>query len=163
MTNKIEICWTGPTKNRHIRLTGPALEELLYSAKKSIIIVGYSINIGIKDQLDFLVKKSREQVQLTFMIDRLHEKKDFLQWLKRLPMPAEVYDRPPDSEDDMSALHIKCIIVDEEKAMFGSANLTYHGIKGNIELGIIIEDQKIVKKIVDLLNELKMELVKIDL
>ena len=47
--------------------------------------------------------------------------------------------------------------------MFGSANLTYYSMKGNIELGLIVKDENTVKKIVHLLQELRKKLGKINL
>ena len=55
----------------------------------------------------------------------------------------------------MSALHAKCVVVDNRVAFFGSANMTYHGMKGNIELNLIVRDKKSVRTIVLLFEELK--------
>jgi hypothetical protein len=162
-SNPIEICWTGPSKNRYVRMTWPALSEMLLSAKKSILIVGYAINTNMGSIMDYLEEKSRSGVNLIFMIDRLEEKEAFLLWAKRLPQPPELYDRPKNIDDPMSALHIKCIVVDERVAMFGSANLTYHGMRGNIELGLVLSDETAVKSIVDLLDGLKEDLVRFDI
>ena len=163
MTGSIEICWTGDTKNRHTRKTGAALSQLILSAKKSILIVGYAISTNMNEITKDLEAKSKEGVKLTFMINRLEEKRDFLDWARKLPYPPELYNRQEDPNAPMSSLHIKCVIVDGKKAMFGSANLTYHGMKANRELGIIIKDESVVRTVVDLLEELKEELVKFDL
>ena len=163
MTGPIEICWTGDTKNRHTRKTGAALSQLILSAKKSILIVGYAISTNMNEITKDLEAKSKEGVKLTFMINRLEEKRDFLDWARKLPYPPELYDKQEDPNAPMSSLHIKCVIVDGKKAMFGSANLTYHGMKANRELGIIIKDESVVRTVVDLLEELKEELVKFDL
>ncbi|WXG39444.1 MAG: phospholipase D-like domain-containing protein [Candidatus Freyarchaeum deiterrae] len=162
-SSPMEVCWTGPSENRHIRMTWPALSEMLLSAEKSILIIGYAINANMRSLMDYLEEKSKSGVRLVFMMDRLKEKEDFLCWAKGLPQPPELYDRPEDPEDPMSALHVKCVVVDEKVAMFGSANLTYHGMKGNIELGLVLHDEKIVKNIVDLLEGLKKELVRFNL
>lgn len=42
----------------------------------------------------------------------------------------------------MSALHAKVICVDQQKTLITSANLSYHGQEGNIELGTIIDSGK---------------------
>ena len=39
----------------------------------------------------------------------------------------------------MSALHAKAIIVDGYTLLTTSANLSYHGLTGNIELGLLVE------------------------
>ncbi len=155
MSLDIEICWTGETQNRKVRKTGPALSSILSQAECNILIVGYSIEPSATDIMDMLEKKSREGVRLTFMINRLDEKKGFLEWTKRLDRRPELYTRPADFEDFSSSLHIKCIVVDNKVAMFGSANMTYHGMQGNRELGLIIRDVTAVKTIIELLDELK--------
>lgn len=162
--NSIEICWTGNTENRQIRKTGPALSELILSARKNILIVGYSININMKGIIKDLEKKSKEGVKLVFLIDKLTDKEEFLNWACKLPFPPELYDWPGDPNDPISSLHIKCVIIDEKKAMFGSANLTYHGLKGNRELGLILKDESLIKIILNLLEDLKdEEMIKFDL
>jgi hypothetical protein len=159
----IELCWTGPSNNSHLRMTGPALAELILNATRSIIIVGYSINTNTGQILDYLKQKSDSGVKLIFMVDRLEEKHDFFQWATSLTMPPELYNRPQDDSDTKSALHIKCVVIDEKAAMFGSANLTYHGLKGNYELGLIVRDKKIVQDITKMLNDLKSRLVNVQL
>ena len=161
MSLDVEICWTGDTQNRRVRKTGPALSSILFQAERSILIVGYSIETSAKDVMETLEKKSMEGVKLTFMVDRLDKKASFLEWAGKLATPPEMYTRPVDPRDSISSLHIKCIVVDEKIAMFGSANLTYHGMRGNRELGLIISDISSVRTIIELLNELKArELIK---
>jgi phosphatidylserine/phosphatidylglycerophosphate/cardiolipin synthase-like enzyme len=38
----------------------------------------------------------------------------------------------------MAAFHAKVISVDGEKTLITSANLSYHGQQGNIEMGIVV-------------------------
>ena len=54
----------------------------------------------------------------------------------------------------MAALHAKVICVDKRKTLITSANLSYHGQQGNIELGALIESQKTAKQIDDLFTKL---------
>lgn len=161
--DNLEICWTGSTESSYTRMTWPALSEIILEAQESILIVGYTITTGMQKIMGYLEEKSKENVRLEFMIDRVDEKKDFLQWARSLYTYPEIYTRPENPLDPYSALHVKCVVVDEKVAMFGSANLTYHGMKGNIELGLLVKNESTVKKIVQLLNGLKKELVKINL
>ena len=57
-------------------------------------------------------------------------------------------------DDKMAALHAKVISVDQEKTLITSANLSYHGQQGNIELGTLIESKDIAKQIDDIFNKL---------
>ena len=54
----------------------------------------------------------------------------------------------------MSALHDKVISVDQEKTFITSANLSYHGQEGNIELGILVKSVEIAKQIDDVFTHL---------
>ena len=54
----------------------------------------------------------------------------------------------------MAALHAKVICVDQQKTLITSANLSYHGQEGNIELGTLIESQKTAKQVEDLFTRL---------
>lgn len=157
----VTICWTGPGPSA--RMTWPTISDLFLSAKRSITIVGYSISIKDMGPLpDYLRKKSAEGVRLKFLVDKLDKKPELIDWLKALPRRPTVLSRP-ESEDHMTSLHAKCLIVDDERAYLGSANLTYHGTRANIELGLLLEDEELVKDIVGLVERIEGELEEVDL
>ena len=54
----------------------------------------------------------------------------------------------------MAALHAKVISVDQKKTLITSANLSYHGQQGNIELGMLAESKKIAKQLDDVFTKL---------
>ena len=57
-------------------------------------------------------------------------------------------------DDKMSALHAKVISVDQKQTLITSANLSYHGQQGNIELGTLIESRQIARQIEDMFTKL---------
>ena len=57
----------------------------------------------------------------------------------------------------MAALHAKVISVDQKKTLITSANLSYHGQQGNIELGMLAESKKIAKQLDDVFTKLIFE------
>ena len=59
----------------------------------------------------------------------------------------------------MAALHAKVISVDQKKTLITSANLSYHGQQGNIELGMLAESRKIAKQLDDVFTKLIFEKV----
>lgn len=65
----------------------------------------------------------------------------------------KIYNYKQD-DDKMAALHAKVISVDQEKTLITSANLSYHGQQGNIELGTLIESKRIAKQIDDVFTKL---------
>ena len=54
----------------------------------------------------------------------------------------------------MSALHAKVISVDNYKTLISSANMSYHGMEANIEIGCLIQSQQIAKKIREVFDKL---------
>ena len=54
----------------------------------------------------------------------------------------------------MSALHAKVISVDEIETFITSANLSYHGQEGNVELGTLIRSEKYAKQVKDVFTQL---------
>lgn len=60
----------------------------------------------------------------------------------------------PKHEDKMSALHAKVISVDGEYTLITSANLSYHGQEGNIELGTQIHSKDLAKQVDDVFTKL---------
>ena len=54
----------------------------------------------------------------------------------------------------MAALHAKVISVDRQMTLITSANLSYHGQEGNIEIGTLVQSQDIAKEIEDLFTKL---------
>ena len=51
------------------------------------------------------------------------------------------------------------ISVDQNKTLITSANLSYHGQQGNIELGMVAESKKIAKQVDDIFTKLIFEKV----
>ena len=58
------------------------------------------------------------------------------------------------SNDSMAALHAKVISVDEQQTLITSANLSYHGQEGNIELGTLVDSREIAKQVDDIFTHL---------
>lgn len=54
----------------------------------------------------------------------------------------------------MAALHAKVISVDGEKTLITSANLSYHGQQGNIEMGTVIDSKVMAKQVDDVFTQL---------
>ena len=57
-------------------------------------------------------------------------------------------------DDKMAALHAKVISVDMSQTLITSANLSYHGQQGNIELGALIESENTAKQLDEVMTQL---------
>ncbi len=49
----------------------------------------------------------------------------------------------------MAASHAKIISVDSERVLVSSANLSYHGLAGNVEMGFLVKSYSKAKQIDD--------------
>ena len=65
----------------------------------------------------------------------------------------QIYNYTND-EDKMSALHAKVISIDGEVSLISSANLSYYGMSGNIEIGSLIKSKRIAMQISELFTQL---------
>jgi phosphatidylserine/phosphatidylglycerophosphate/cardiolipin synthase-like enzyme len=79
---------------------------------------------------------------VTIIANRIEQYRELIQrlWPASVPGPT-LFTYPQSSDDQMASLHAKVVIVDGWRMLLTSANLTYHGLEGNIELGALIEDE----------------------
>lgn len=159
ISDKVRICVSGNRKGIAALPTWPTLEKMLLDAEDEVVIVGYAIKTDLDVVLDSLVACSRRGVRLTFLINDLHSNPKLIEWLESLPYRPNIFFRPKDPADGRTSLHIKCVIVDGKKAMFGSANLTEYGMKMNIEMNLAIEDEVLVQRMLMVINSLKAQLL----
>lgn len=78
---------------------------------------------------------------------------DFARWFRGElwpwpRLPAIYYDpRSLSGEEDSACLHAKCIVVDDERALVTSANLTTAAQSRNIEAGVLLQDPAFAKSL----------------
>ena len=119
---------------------------MLDAAERHVIVLSYSVWLGqarIRSVLDRVVAARHRGVQVTFVIDRNYNPAgsapghnlEQLQtkWPNDVPRP-DIYSWGDDN-DRIAKLHAKVIIVDRRDLLVTSANLTSHGMSGNLELG----------------------------
>lgn len=139
--------------------TSIVIQELINSAGKSITLTGYSISDYFSDLLGVLVEKSRKGVYINLYVNDFNSKKeqlDKLEIYKGRYMNIFDYNK---GEDKMAALHAKKIVVDGCKTFISSSNLSYHGLKGNIEMGVVIDSIKKAYNVEELFKELRIQKV----
>ena len=142
------------------RKTQSVVEEILSSAKKSITFTGYSISEYFEYLLKLIDLKSRCGVNVDLFInDYETHKKVLLDIFHKERKFFKVYRYSGNKEDKMASLHAKTIIVDEEKIFISSANLSYHGLSSNIEIGTLITSKSKAKQLLSIFSELKRQKV----
>jgi phosphatidylserine/phosphatidylglycerophosphate/cardiolipin synthase-like enzyme len=158
--SSVSLVWTGPVSlPGSTRATGSTLVDLIDHAQQEIIIVGYTLAVSARRIIERLAQAQQRGVQVVLIVDRMEENK-LLPVLKSCWYPDQelplLYTRQASSSDPKSALHAKAVIVDSHSILATSANLSYHGLAGNIELGLLVEG-KVAWEAVSLLKSLITE------
>jgi len=156
-----ELVVTAPNSFKlKTRKTKTVIEELIENAELSITLTGYSISDYFSEMIDTIVKKSTQGLYVKLYINDVERQQDKIDRL--LPYAGKfikVYNYNKQNDDKMAALHAKLIVVDGKKSFISSANLSYHGMQGNIEMGILIESKKKASEIEEILKTLQTQRV----
>lgn len=135
--------------------TKDTLHKLIEKTEKSLTITGYSISDYFADMLDVIIKKSQQGVYVRLYVNDIEKQKDVLDRLMAYRSRfLKVYEYEKQEDDKMAALHAKLIVSDVKKLLVSSANLSYHGIQGNVEMGFLIESHDKAKQIEDVMKEM---------
>ena len=156
---KVEFVVTAPNSFAiKTRTTLGAINEVLESAQKSIIMTGYSVSEYVSDFLDTVIAKSQKGIVVRLYINKVDNQASLEKLLRYKSRFLQIYNYT-NADDKMSALHAKILSVDGKRTLISSANLSYHGMSGNIELGCLVESEKIGKQMDDLFQQLYREKV----
>jgi len=144
---KIELITTAPPsfmlKTKRI---SNVVRDVIENSEKSLLITGYSISEFVEDMIDLIIEKSQRGVFVKIFINDLAKQKSIDKLLRYQGKFLQLYDYA-NKEDKMAALHAKIILADSERAIISSANLSYHGMAGNIEMGTLVHSVKLGKHI----------------
>lgn len=148
------LVWTGPNvTTSSARATTPVLLELLSLAQDRVLITGYTFDYGKvifgplhKAMLERNVKvticldvppppspKSSLGAHLAMQVIKFQNDN----WPFGPPVPKLLYWR---DGGKYRSLHSKCVVVDANHLLIGSANFTSRGHTRNIEVGVRLED-----------------------
>lgn len=155
-TEKVDLVATLPSHYKTQALpTISVIFDLIDSAKTLIMITGYSISDYAEDLLMKIIEKSRSGVMVKIFVNKFDPTDSPI--INRLDMYKgrylEIY-KYVEQDDDMAALHAKTLSVDDSKSLITSANLSFHGLEKNIELGCLIESSDYAKKLHSLFSDL---------
>lgn len=142
-----------PSFNIKAKSTMNTVREMLDQADRNILITGYSLSDYFSDMIDCIIRKSKEGVFVKFFVNQIDSQICFDKLCMYKGRFLKIYNYPT-ANDKMSALHAKVICVDQKETLITSANLSYHGQEGNIELGTYIKSEKTAKHVEDLFTKL---------
>ena len=158
----VDLVVTAPESfNIKTKKTITVVENLINNADKSIIMTGYSVSDYFSSLLDKIIDKSQQGVYVRFYINDIEKQRGSLDRMVAYNSKYLQLFEFEKQDDKMAASHAKILVVDSKKALVSSANLSYHGLSGNIEMGLLIESQEKAKQIEEFLKQLnKMNVYK---
>jgi len=132
-----EFVATLPTGTPGIaRQTATVATEMLDSAKKEIIFLSYEFSD--RNLIETLIRTASRGVDIVIICDRGRKSaREVLKaWPRKLLRPRIFHDKKRVGGPRYASLHAKCILVDGMHLLVTSANFTFHGLHGNIEVGV---------------------------
>jgi len=146
---KLELVWSGPgLTSTAFRSTGPALLELIESARESVYLVTFAA-YKVPAVADALSAAENRGVRVIFILEN-DEGSGGKVGFNPLPhlrasglRRAEVYTWPQerrirDERGRFGSLHAKFAVADRMRLLVSSANLTDFAFNLNIELGVMV-------------------------
>lgn len=156
-SDKVSLVVTAPPSfSINARTTMNVVSSMIEGAESSILITGYSLSSYFTDLVDTIIQKSQSGVFVKFFVNDIDSQDSFDKLLRYKGRFLKIYNYKK-QDDSMAALHAKVISVDQKKTLITSANLSYHGQQGNIELGMLAESKKIAKQVDDVFTKLIFE------
>ncbi len=143
---EVEIVWTGPeAEGPLVRPTAAVIEEMLGAVREAgeVLVVGYSFagagGRPLSKIVDLLCAASRRGALVTIVLHRDDEEKNrdhlLSAWDPSAIRPRLLTWDPP-RDFPYTKLHAKVLVVDRLETLVTSANLTFHGLTANLELGL---------------------------
>jgi hypothetical protein len=147
---RLEIARTGPSSRAfELRSTGAVSREIIDSSRSTLMVVGYSVSVSrdrtglAAETVDAIIAAASRGVRVTAVLHRVPMNREAIlrSWPGHTRRPV-LFTWPESPTDEMTKLHAKVLVGDRRDALVSSANLTYHGLEANIELGIRVTGEE---------------------
>lgn len=143
---QVEVAWTGPEAGGPlVRPTRAVIREMLRQVRSGgeILLVGYSLTADdgspTVEVIDLLTEASRNQAQIRVVLhkdDQERNRGNLLEAWDAFAVKPTIYTWEPETGGPYRKMHAKVLVVDRVELLVTSANLTYHGLSENIEVGL---------------------------
>ncbi|MHB9145734.1 MAG: DISARM system phospholipase D-like protein DrmC [Symbiobacteriia bacterium] len=141
---RLELVWTGPHSPANIqaRTTASVLREMIDGARNRILVVSYDLTQGNGLSEGVIEALANAWARGCVVVMALHNDEENFNhvkqlWPAHLPLPRLLrWVGVPG--DRMAKLHAKLVVADARDLLITSANLTFHGLEQNIEIGVRI-------------------------
>jgi phosphatidylserine/phosphatidylglycerophosphate/cardiolipin synthase-like enzyme len=156
---RTDIVVSGPASDSAaVRLTGSVISELIHDCRDSLLIVSFAA-FGVTEVVHELVRAAKRGVRIDLVLETtaaeggaLHGPVGAAAAFQTIRQDATFWTWPaaqrPTVSGSRAALHAKLVAADERVALLGSANLTDKALALNLELGVIIRDPEVVRRMV---------------
>lgn len=152
--DRVSLVVTAPPSFRiRAKPTMTVVRSLIEGAKRNILITGYALSSYFSELTDIIIDKSLKGIFVKFFINNIAKQPEADKLLRYKGHFLKIYDYS-NEEDKMAALHAKVISTDMKQTLITSANLSYHGQEGNIELGTLIESEHTAKQLDEVITQL---------
>ena len=157
-TSEMQLVWSGPLpEGIPIRDTEQVIIDLIDNAEKSLFISSFAVY-----KAKHVLKKLSDAIERGIEVSLLLETPESSHFKIKIDplktLPKMILDhaniliwpfqkRIRNGENNGGSLHAKFIIQDESRLFISSANLTESAFERNIELGVLISNQAVVRKL----------------
>ena len=118
------------------RPTERVVHEMVSQANTEVILLGYELRDEVLVKL--LARASGRGADVVVICDRGRGALQMVNraWPRGVRRPKIFQDRARTKASPYASMHAKCMLVDGCDLLVTSANFTFHGLHGNIELGV---------------------------
>lgn len=118
------------------RPTERVVREMIDHAASEIVILGYEFTEA--STVAALGDAANRGADVIVICDRARGASNRVldAWPRGAPAPRVFQDRERDDGAPYASMHAKCLLVDRSDLLVTSANFTFHGLHGNIEIGL---------------------------
>lgn len=152
---QLSLVWSGPALEQiPMRRTAQVIVELIDAAQQDLFMASFAV-YNIEAVLNRLAAAVERGVQISMLVEtpasshhrvRFDPLQNFPEDLRRqitfLIWPYQ--NRVDTNRDYTGSLHAKFILQDDQRLFLSSANLTGAAMESNIELGIVIEQARLI-------------------
>lgn len=154
---KVEVTWTGPdAEGPLVTDSTSAIERCLEECSDTgeVLLVGYSLtvarNSAMERVIELLIEASRRHARIQVILHKDDEDKNKTELMKHWDVfvsKPQIYTWDPPASHPYTKLHAKCLVVDRLQMIVTSANYTFHGLESNIELGLLVRNQRLASAV----------------
>ena len=118
------------------RPTERVVREMIDGATTEIILLGYELTD--RTLIGLLAAAAGRGASVIMICDRGRgaAQRVLDSWPPRTPPPRIFHDRERAEGAPYASMHAKCLLIDGGDLLVTSANFTFHGLRGNVEIGV---------------------------